>query len=152
MSTVTYAEVIKRCKIIVLATPFMFLDTLPLDQIPVGTIVIDCSNRGQVCKEKEISQAEIIQVFLKAYNPPDLMAISETLTKLFPYFLYISTLYLNQWFGRLKCHMELMSWKLLTPYRHMDWRIIWISLGLCLLLPTAKVPRYCFLNYIEIRV
>ena len=109
MSTVTYAEVMKRCKIIVLATPFMFLDTLPLDQTLVGTIVIDCSNRGQVCKEKEISQAEIIQVFLKAYNPPDLMAISETLTKLFVYFLYILTMDFNQRFGRLKFHLELMS-------------------------------------------
>ena len=85
MSTVTYAEIMKKCKIIVLATPYMFLNTLPLDQIPVGTIVIDCSNRAQVCKEKEISQAEIIQVFTKILKTPDLVPIWKTSTKILVY-------------------------------------------------------------------
>ena len=49
LTTVTQEEALRR-KIVIMAIPFNFHSSLPLEQLQPGTIVVDCSNRAKTCR------------------------------------------------------------------------------------------------------
>ena len=74
LTTVSQEEALKR-RIIIVAIPYNFYSSLPLEKLLPGTIVVDCSNRAKTCKPDELSQAEQMQALVldgvtvvKAFN------------------------------------------------------------------------------------
>jgi len=51
-------------KIVVLAVPPFSWHELPLVKVKAGTVIIDCSNRSQMCPVDQQSQAELLQLLL----------------------------------------------------------------------------------------
>merc|ERR1711892_195305 len=63
-TSLNHDYLINMRNIIILAVPFKFVSSLPLDKLSPHQIIVDCSNRGEKCKPGEMSQAENIQDLL----------------------------------------------------------------------------------------
>ncbi|XP_023341911.1 metalloreductase STEAP4 [Eurytemora carolleeae] len=64
--TMSIRDAIHDNNIIILAIPYLHQDSIPLAEISLNQIVIDCSNRVKICKSSEHSQAELLQAKLPA--------------------------------------------------------------------------------------
>ena len=58
---VSISTAFKSCNIIIMAIPFEFISTMPLDKLSKGQILVDCSNRSNPCGDGDKSHAEILE-------------------------------------------------------------------------------------------
>ena len=63
LATVSQEEAMKK-SIVIVAIPFQFYSSLPLESILPGTVVVDCSNRTNTCQGEDLAQAEQLQAML----------------------------------------------------------------------------------------
>ena len=58
---VSILKAFESCNIIIMAIPFEFISTIPLDKLSKGQILVDCSNRTKACGDGDKSHAEILE-------------------------------------------------------------------------------------------